>query len=125
MKTINLNQLKQSFIHAARGFFVIFRSEQNFRIQIVIAIFVIIAMFFFPTSRAEKIALLFMVMWVLVLEILNAALERFIDLVKPRLHSYAKEIKDLMAAAVLLTSVISIIVGVLILYPYLKKFILQ
>ena len=121
---IHARQLFRSFIHAFRGLVTVFRSEQNFRIQFYVALFVFILMFVLPTTRAEKVALVLVAAWVLVLELLNSVLERFIDLVKPRLHDYAREIKDLMAAAVLLTSIVSVVVGVLILYPYLLDVIL-
>lgn len=122
---IRLRLLLRSFTHAARGLATVFRSEQNFRIQLGVAFFVFIAMFLLPTTRAEKVALVVVASWVLVLELLNSVLERFIDLVKPRLHEYAREIKDLMAAAVLLTSIVSVVVGVLILYPYVRDVILH
>lgn len=122
---IHARLLFRSFAHAARGLVTVFRSEQNFRIQLSVALFVFIAMFALKTTRAEKVALVVVAAGVLVLELLNSVLERFIDLVKPRLHDYAREIKDLMAAAVLLTSIVSVIVGVLILYPYVLDVILH
>ena len=57
-------------------------------------------------------------MTVLVLELLNSSIERLVDLAKPRLHEEAGTIKDLMAGAVLLASMVAVIVGILIFWPY-------
>jgi len=42
-----------------------------------------------------------------------------VDILKPRIHPYAKLIKDLMAATVLITSIVAVVVGILIFYPYI------
>jgi len=55
---------------------------------------------------------------VILMEIINSAIERITDVLKPRLDNYVKEIKDIMAAAVMLASVIAIIVGLIIFIPY-------
>jgi diacylglycerol kinase len=60
-------------------------------------------------------------MWVLISEIINTAIERIVDILKPRIHPYARLIKDLMAAAVLISVTASIIVGIIIFYPYVRS----
>ncbi len=114
-----LKTLQNSFKYAWKGFRYTFRNEQNFRIQIVIALVVIILMFVLQVRAIEAVALIFMIIAVLVLEILNTILEYFVDLLKPRLHHYSQIIKDMMAAAVLLTAIGAIIVGAIIFYPYI------
>ena len=59
-------------------------------------------------------------MFVLIFELTNTVLERVVDILKPRIHPYARLIKDLMAAVVLISSIVSVIVGVIIFYPYIK-----
>ena len=53
------------------------------------------------------------------MEIVNSAVERVTDILKPRIHSYVKEIKDIMAAAVMLSSIGAVLVGLLIFGPHL------
>jgi diacylglycerol kinase len=53
-----------------------------------------------------------------VLELLNSVVERFVDVVKPRIHHYAMDIKDIMAAAVFVASLGALIVGIVILGPH-------
>ena len=69
--------------------------------------------------------LILMVSMVLILELMNTLVERFIDIAKPRLHNYVKIIKDTMAAVVLTASIVSVIIGILIFYPYIFKILLS
>mgnify|MGYP003963063213 FL=1 len=59
-----------------------------------------------------------MIAGVLILEMLNTVFERLLDLFKPRLHSYVKEVKDIMSAIVLVASIASVIIALLIFVPY-------
>lgn len=104
--------------HAFSGFRYAFRHERNFQIECIIALLVIILLFLLPLESWERVFLLVMIGWVLSAELANTIGERIVDMLKPRLHPYARVIKDIMAAVVLLASVIAFIVGVLILYPH-------
>jgi len=101
------------------------KNEQSFQIEILVGIFVVILMFLFPTRALEKIALFIVIFAVLVIELVNSMFERIVDILKPRIHPYAQLIKDITAAAVLLSSIGAVIVGVIIFYPYIKELFLQ
>lgn len=111
--------LTKSFAHAWRGIRLCFKMERSFRIQLLIALVVCVAATVFPLEIWKRIAVAFVIMSVLVLELLNSSIERLVDLVKPRLHDYVADIKDLMAAAVLLASCVAVVVGIVIFWPYL------
>ena len=91
-------------------------SERNFIIMLVIAVLVVVAMFYSPTTRLEKIALLFAIFSVLVLELINSTIERIMNVVIPEYDHRVKIIKDLMAATVLLASLGAALVGAFIFY---------
>lgn len=114
-----LRSLIRSLGFAWRGIRYVFRNEQNFRIQVVVAFLVIVLILILGVSKLDAVAILFVITAVLVMEVLNTIFERFIDIVKPRLNSYAGIIKDMMAGAVLITAIGAIIVGGVILFPYL------
>jgi undecaprenol kinase len=114
----NFRKLFKSFRYAFRGLKYVIKNEQNFQIEILGAIFVIILMLLFPTRTIEKIALFIVIFAVLVIELINTIFERVVDMLKPRVHPYAQLVKDIMAAAVLLSSIGAVIVGVIIFYPY-------
>jgi diacylglycerol kinase len=107
-----------SFKNALHGLWYVIEKEQNFRIELLAGLLVIIVMLFTGLQRFEMIAILLMVFAVLILEILNTSVERIVNMFKPRLHPYARIIKDITAAAVLLASIGSVIIGIIIFWPY-------
>lgn len=117
----NFGKLFKSFRYAWRGLKYALKNEQNFQIEILIGLFVVILMFVFPTRTLEKIALFIAIFAILVMELINTIFERVVDMLKPRVHPYAQLVKDMMAAAVLLAAVGAVIVGLIIFYPYFKE----
>lgn len=105
--------------NAWRGLLVAYKTEKSFRIQAALAFVVLFFIIILPLRSSETVLLLVVMAAVLVLELLNSTVERLVDLVKPRLHGYVRDIKDLMAAAVLVASVFAAVVGLIILTPYL------
>jgi diacylglycerol kinase len=115
-----MRKFKKSVSHAADGLIYATVHERNFRIELVFAFFVLLAIFAFKVKNWEAIVLVLMIMWVLVTELTNTVVERVVDILKPRVHPYARLIKDLMAAVVLISSVVAVGVGIIIFYPYLR-----
>jgi diacylglycerol kinase len=114
-----LHQFTRSFHFALRGLWLVYRHEQNFRIQLIAYIAVLALASFLRVQPWGLVALVLAGGIVLVLECINSAVERLLDLVQPRLHGYVREIKDIMAAAVLVSSVGALIIGFTIFLPYL------
>ena len=118
-----LNGLRQSLGHAWRGLVLAFRTERSFRIQIGAGLAVVVLVVILPFRDWERVLFLLATAAVLVLELLNSMVERLVDLVKPRLHQYVRDIKDLMAAAVLVASLFALVIGLMILWPYANQLI--
>ncbi len=114
-----MKKLSKSFQYAFRGLKIVFKEEQNFRIQIYAAIIVFFLALFFRIAPWEAVSLALMTVIVLVLELLNSIFERLSDILKPRLNNYVRNIKDIMAAAVLIASLCAIVVGLAIFIPYI------
>lgn len=113
-------KLKRSVAHAVDGLYYALKHERNFRIELVIAIVVLVLVAVFKVKNWEAIVLILMILGVLVTELTNTVLERVVDMLKPKIHPYARLIKDMMAAVVLLTSIVAVIVGIIIFYPYVR-----
>jgi len=111
--------IKASFFHAGQGLLLAFKREQSFRLQLVAALLVLILLLLLPLERWERSLLILASGAVLVLELLNSVVERFVDMVKPRVHEYAKEIKDLAAAAVFVMACTAVIIALIIFWPYM------
>ena len=106
---------------ALAGIKYAFYHERNFRIQMLVACVVMAAAIYFPLGQYERLLITVMVFAVLMMELLNTAMEKLLDLLKPRLHHYAKTIKDIMAAAVFVAALGAAVIGVLIFAPYILK----
>jgi len=116
-----LGQFIASFKHAFRGLTYALKNEKNFQNEMIIGILVIIAMFYFDVTRGEMVVLFVVIMAVLIMELLNTAMERVIDILRPKIHPYAKLVKDLMAASVLMMSILTILLGLIIFLPYVVE----
>lgn len=116
---MNVIQLTKSFKYAMRGIAYVFAHEQNFRVQLVSSFIVLLIMVWLPLSKGEIVTLLLLITMVLVLELLNSVLEKFVDIIKPRLSYQVEVIKDMMAAMVLIASVFAAVIGLIILGPHL------
>ena len=116
---IRFKRLLQSFKYAAKGFLKLLREEQNLRIQAMAAVLVVFLGMLLKVSIFDWVLLVVAIIMVMLTEVMNSAMERVTDVLKPRINSYVKEIKDIMAAAVLLASLGAVIIGVLVFAPYL------
>ncbi|MEN9918600.1 MAG: hypothetical protein RL662_1036 [Bacteroidota bacterium] len=106
-----------SFKYAWEGLKILCCEEHNARIHIAIAFFVILMGVFFNITASEWIVICMTIAIVIAMELVNSAIENLCDLVSPQYNHLIKKAKDLSAAAVLVTSVASIIVGLIIFLP--------
>ena len=116
---IRIKRLLKSFVYAAKGLKKTFVEEQNFQVQSTIGVIVIILGLFFGISGLEWCIIIFTISTVLLMELANSAVERVTDVLKPRIHDYVKEIKDIMAAVVFLSSIAAVAIGLIIFWPYI------
>jgi len=115
----------KSFRYAFAGLRVLFREEHNSRIHAFAAICAVIAGFVFRISAYEWIAVTIVIGMVLCAEAINSSLERTADFVKAERDDRKRDIKDLGAAAVLLTAIAAAIVGLIIFLPKILSLILN
>jgi undecaprenol kinase/diacylglycerol kinase (ATP) len=112
------NTLFKSFFYAFSGIYKTVLTERNFRIHMLAAIIVTFLGFYFQIKRIEWIILVISIALVMAMEMVNTAIEAIVDLVSPNYHPLAKVAKDVAAGCVLVTAIASVIVGVLLFYPY-------
>ncbi len=116
---MDFRRLTKSFKDAYNGMRYVYVNEQNFRIQLFASFLIILMMLIFDLSKGEVIVILFLVLLVLVLELLNSAIEKFLDVIKPRMHLQVALVKDIMAAMVLLASVSAVLIGLVVFLPHI------
>ncbi|MCB0650531.1 MAG: diacylglycerol kinase family protein [Saprospiraceae bacterium] len=113
----------KSFKFAFKGIISMFRSEPNARIHLVAMVLVIAAGFYFSIQPGQWIALVLCIGFVFAAEAFNTALEALTDLVSPEFHPLAEKAKDVAAAAVLISAITAIIVGLFVFLPELFSII--
>ncbi|MDP2930045.1 MAG: diacylglycerol kinase family protein [bacterium] len=115
------HSLLKSFTYAFEGLATAFRNEPNFKIQVVIAILCLLLAVVFKLSFSEIAILILTIGLVLILELINTTMEALVDLVSEEVKPKAKIAKDVSAAAVLLSAILSVIVGIFLFLPKLFK----
>lgn len=106
---------------ALGGLAYAYTHEKNFRSEVWLAIVAFVALGALGGSVVDYIHVLLVCMIVLSAEVVNTALERVVDIMKPHKHPYARVIKDLSAAFVLLSVLFAGVVGVLVYVPLLVE----
>lgn len=116
---IKAKRLVKSFQHAWNGLVKVVKEEQNFRVELGVAIVVMIMALMFRVSRLELVILILVSGLVLIMEIINSAVEAISDALKPKLDIYVKQIKDMVSAGVMMAAITAAVVGCLIFSQYL------
>lgn len=107
-------QFYRNFRFAFRGLKTVFRSEKTFRLHTLIAVLVIVYSWYQGLEKIYWVVVLMIIALVMALEVFNSAIERLVDVLAPRTHNMAKEIKDLLAAMVLLVSLFAAAIGFIV-----------
>ncbi|RKY32248.1 MAG: diacylglycerol kinase family protein [Candidatus Omnitrophota bacterium] len=114
--------LLNSFKFAWQGFMWAFKNQRNLRIHTFIGIGVILAGLILKLTPLKIAVLLLTIMFVIVCEIINTALELSFDFANgTKFNPSIKVVKDIVAAGVLFASLNAIVVGIIIFYPYVFK----
>lgn len=114
-----LSKRLKSFGFAWKGILTMFKSEPNSKIHLGASVIVISTAWFLDISKYEWLWLMFAISLVFIAELINTAVEHLVDLVQPGYNEIAGKVKDLMAGAVLVAALFSLIVGMLIFLPYI------
>ncbi len=108
--------------NALAGLIFGLRYERNIQYDFVIAFFVVLVSGYLKINKVEWFFVIFSIGLVLIVEYLNSAIERCVDLViGSQYHKLAKQAKDAGASAALIAALASAIVGLMIFMPKLIK----
>ena len=118
---VKIKRLVKSFHYAFKGLVKTFHEEQNLKVQFTVGLVVLLLALFYQVSHLEWCLLIFAIGLVILTEVINSAVERVTDVLKPRINGYVKEIKDIMAAGVMLASIVAVLIGIIIFWPYIMK----
>ena len=105
---------------AFSGIWYAIKTQRNIKVQLCIAVVVIICSILFKLNITEYIFLTFATMLVIITEMVNTAIEETVNLCTDKYHPIAKIAKDVAAGAVVLAALNAVIVAILI---FLSKII--
>lgn len=105
--------------HALRGLRILIETGHNFWVHIFFGVLAIYLGNILQISNTEWILLVLAIGLVFIAEVFNTAIEIDIDLTSPEYHPFAKDTKDVSAAAVSIAIIIAGIVGIMIFLPKL------
>lgn len=94
---------------------LVWRSEESFRIELLLALALSLVAFVVDVTTIERILLIGSLLLVLILEILNTAIEKTVDRISSEHHHLSKAIKDLGSAAVTLALALACVVWIALL----------
>ena len=114
-ESTDLARIFYAFGYALHGLRAAIRYEAAFRQELLLATFMIPAGIYLGPGALEKALLVAVVLLVLIVELLNSAIEAVIDRIGGEHHELAGRAKDMGAAAVLISLIMVISVWFLIL----------
>ena len=111
-----LRRIWNALFYSIDGFAAAFRHEHAFRQESLLALVLIPTALFLPVSGTGKALMIASVLLVLVVELLNSAIEAAVDRISLERHRLAKRAKDIGSAAVLVSLVNVVLVWILVLF---------
>jgi diacylglycerol kinase len=111
------HSVPRSFGYAWSGLITAWQKEPNFRVHLLIAAIALVMGFLLGISHIEWVVLTFVIAWVLVLELVNTSIEAIVNMVSPEIRPEAKIAKDTASAAVFLSALGAVIVGLILFVP--------
>ncbi|HBQ50675.1 TPA: diacylglycerol kinase [Candidatus Daviesbacteria bacterium] len=103
-----------SFKYAFAGVVSALKQEPNLKFHFLAGVVVILISYFLKISRNEWIIIIFLIGFVISVELTNTAIEAVVDHVIQTNHPGAKLAKDISAGAVLIAAVTAAVIGAII-----------
>ena len=125
IKRFSINERLESFRNAFSGLAALLKFEHNARIHLFILIMVIVAGIILRIQAIDWIAIVFASGLVFISECFNTSVEYLSDIVSPGDNEEIKRVKDLAATGVLISAVISVIIGLIVFLPEIYRLIVN
>ncbi len=110
-----LRRLLNAFGYSLAGFRAAYKHEDAFRQEVLLACVLIPLALFLPVSGIGKALMIASVLLVIIVELVNSAIEATVDRISLENHALAKRAKDIGSSAVLVSLVNVLVVWGLVL----------
>lgn len=116
-QTSGLTRIVRAFGYSMKGFRACYRYERAFREEVWVAVLLVPLGIWLGADGVEKALLASSWLLVVMMELLNSAVEATVDRLGTEHHELSGRAKDISSAAVLLAIWVTMLVWVLILLP--------
>ncbi|MCH8622109.1 diacylglycerol kinase [Undibacterium sp. TS12] len=110
-----LRRIFSAILYSIDGLRSAWKNEHAFRQELVLVVVGVVIALILPVSAFEKLMMIAVLILILVVELINSAIEAVVDRVSLERHTLSKNAKDFGSAAVLLTCLIALATWVVIL----------
>ncbi len=114
-----LKRIFSAFFYSVDGFRTAWKYEHAFRQELMVAVPGIVVASLLPVTALEKLLLIGVLVLVLVVELINSAIEAVVDRVSLDRNPLSKNAKDLGSAAVMLAFAFALVTWGVIALPLL------
>jgi diacylglycerol kinase (ATP) len=111
-----LRRIFRAFVNSADGFKTVWRTEFAFRQEILAFTIGTVVALSLQISSFQKLVLVGVMVLVLIVEIINSALEAVVDRISLERHPLSKDAKDLGSAAVALSIALAVVTWAVVIY---------
>lgn len=122
---LSLRSRIKSFTHAFEGLKTLWSHEPNFKIHFLALILVSLMSYLLKISKTEWLILIVVMSIVLITEAINTSLEYLADGVSKDFNIDIKKAKDVAAAAVVLSAINAIVIGLIMFLPKLLALLMS
>ncbi len=116
-----VKRIYAALLYSMHGFRTAWRNEHAFRQELMLVVPGIVIALLLPLPALHKLALVAVLLLVLIVELLNSAVEAVVDRVSFEHHPLSKNAKDLGSAAVFLSLLLAAITWAVIVLPLFMK----
>ncbi len=113
-----LMRIYKAFTYTLAGLQTAWRHEHAFRQELILAIIGVIVALVLPVSPYERLLMIGVLFLVLIVELLNSAIEAVVDRVSLERHPLSKNAKDLGSAAVFFALALVVLTWGTVLYQH-------
>ncbi|WP_340621386.1 diacylglycerol kinase [Xenorhabdus siamensis] len=113
-QSTGLSRIIKAVRYSAKGIKAAWQNEAAFRQEVILAVLAIIVVFSFDFGLLERLFLISSVILVVIVEVLNSAIEAVVDRIGSEYHELSGRAKDMGSAAVFLAVILALSIWITI-----------
>lgn len=111
-----LTRIIRAFGYSWNGLRAAFRHEEAFRQELMLLVVLVPAVFWLTAEGVERALLLGSILLIVIIELVNSAIEAVVDRLGTEFHELSARAKDIGSAAVLLSFCNALVIWILVLF---------